>query len=285
MEITYSPVQDTLSVTRLAGLFLIDIATQDAAVPLVFDTGGSITVLTKSAANALQAQPTGESIMGSGNAGASFTTTTVLLPEIRLGQTILTNVRAAVIDDAALDFGEDDAGTPIRFSGLFGIDIIRHFTWHYDAPSASFFMEKPTQRQVAANMEPWDNMPIVRALANGREELFGFDSGNTKTILGDRLYPLFADTREGTDTFAGVDGKKEESVRRAESFTLTIGSQTIALADVPMVNRPVFPAKDKRICGLLASDILSGKSWTFDDLNRFFEIRDASCQQSQGVLP
>jgi len=275
MDITYSPAPDTLYVNRLAGLYLIDVSANGASVSLVFDTGGSISLVTRTTARVLGAQPTGTSFTGSGNAGSPMTMETVLIPDLRLGQTVITDVQAVVLDDAALDFGTDDDGTPIRFNGLFGVDIIRNFTWHFNAASSSFTMEKPVERHTSSNMEPWDNMPIVRVLVDGREELFGFDSGNTKTILGDRLYPLFADAKEDTDTFAGVDGKKEESVRRAESFVLTIGSQTITLTDAPVINRPVFPAKDKRLCGLLASDILEGKSWTFDDLNKLLEIRDA----------
>ena len=275
MNITYSPAPDTLSINRFVGLYLIDVSANGASIPLVFDTGGSISLVTKSTARALGAQPTGTSVTGSGNAGSFLTMETVLIPDVRLGQTVLTDVQAVVLDDAALDFGTDDDGTPIRFNGLLGFDIIRNFTWHFDASSSSFTMEKPVEKQIPSNMEPWDNMPIVHVLVDGREELFGFDSGNTRTILGNRLYPLFADAKEDTDTFAGVDGQKEENVRRAESFTLTIGSQTITLTDAPVVNRPVFPAKDKRICGLLASDILEGKSWTFDDLNKLLEIRDA----------
>ncbi len=275
MNLSYSPAPDTLYVKRLAGLYLIDVTAKDAAVPLVFDTGGSMTLITRSAAKALHARPGDESLMGSGSAGLTFPMETVLIPEIQLGQTVLSDVRAAVLDDAALDFGEDDDGTPLRFYGLLGIDVIRHFTWHFGALSSSFVVEKPQERQVPSNMEPWDNMPIIRVKVGGREELFGFDSGNTRTILGGRLYPLFSDARVDTDTFAGVDGKKEESVRRAESFTLTIGRQTISLADVPVVNRPVFPARNNQICGLLASDILQGKCWTFDALNRFFEIRES----------
>ncbi len=275
MNINYSPTPDMLVINRLAGLYLIDVTANASIIPLVFDTGASMSVVTKTAAKALGAQTTGAYVTGSGNAGSPFTVETVLIPELRLGQNTLNGVQALVLEDAALDFGLDDDGTPIRFNGLLGINIIRNFTWHFDAPSSSFIMDKPVERQVTANMEPWDNMPIVRVLVDGREELFGFDSGNTRTILGDRLYPLFADAKEDTDTFAGVDGKKEESVRRAESFTLTIGSQVINLTDAPVVNRPVFPAKDKRICGLLASDILDGKSWTFDDMNRLLEIKDA----------
>ena len=275
MHIMYSPVQDILSVNRLAGLFLVDVCANETSVPLVFDTGGSMTVVVKSAAEALGAIPTGESVNGSGNAGAPITMETVRIPNLMLANTMLTDVLAVVLNDAALDFGTDDEGTAIRFHGLLGIDIIRNFHWHFDAASSSFTMQTPYETPCSANMEPWDNMPIVQVLVNGQEELFGFDSGNTKTILGQRLYPLFADCREDTDTFAGVDGKKEESVRRAESFSLSVGNQAITLYDVPVVNRPVFPAKDSRICGLLASDILAGKSWTFDDLNKVLEITDA----------
>lgn len=53
-------------------------------------------------------------------------------------------------------------------------------------------MSKPIKEQVPSNMEDWDNMPIIRTLINGKEDLFGFDTGNTESILGDRIYNIYA---------------------------------------------------------------------------------------------
>lgn len=274
MKINFLNDQAVLHAGRLDALYLVDVSCSNATLPLVFDTGGSISMISKSTAASLCAQQTNETVTGGGNAGIIFTADTVVIPQITIGCAVIEGLKAVVADDQALDFGEDDHGNHFCFNGFLGWDVIQHFKWQFDTQNSSFRMAKPEQVQAESNMEDWDTIPIVHAKLNGKDELFGFDSGNTETILGSKLYPLFADAREVADNFVGVDGVKEEVIRKIENFTIQIGKQKITLHDIPAVNREVFPAKNKEVCGLLAADILQGKNWTMDYFNRNLEIQD-----------
>lgn len=133
-------------------------------------------------------------------------------------------------------------------------------------------MTKPHLEQVPANMEEWDNMPIIRTSINGVVEVFGFDTGNTESILGDHMYDRLPKYSEALDAFTGVDGTKEEAVRIIDNLALQIGKQMVELNQVSAINRKVFPTENEQINGLLGADILDGRNWTLDYSNRNLEI-------------
>ena len=274
MNIDYLNSQSMLCATRLDVLYLVDVSCDDETFPLLFDTGASMTVVSKSTAERLCAKQTNETVIGGGNAGSRFTAATVLIPRIMIGCAVLKDLKAVVVDDNALDFGEDGHGNHLCINGFLGWDVIQHFRWWFDTQDSCFIMAKPNVAQVESNMENWDNMPIIRVKLNGKDELFGFDSGNTETVLGNRLYSRLTDAKEVTDSFAGIDGVKEERVRSVENFNVQIGQQIVTLCEVPAVDRQIFPTKNEDICGLLAADILKGRNWTLDYFNRFFEIQN-----------
>ncbi|WP_455718966.1 hypothetical protein, partial [Anaerosporobacter sp.] len=141
-------------------------------------------------------------------------------------------------------------------------------------------MSKSMQEQVSSNMKDWDNMPILRVIMNGKEEVFGLDTGNTESILGDRMYHIYSNSSEGSDLISGVDGIKEENVRIVKDFSFLICGELVTLNQVSAIDRQVFPTENKQINGLLGVDILVGKSWTLDYGNRFLDIRIGSSEGS-----
>ncbi len=57
MKILYSDSKDSINMSkkRFMNLFLIDIIVGDKRIPLIFDTGGSITAISKSVADSIGA--------------------------------------------------------------------------------------------------------------------------------------------------------------------------------------------------------------------------------------
>lgn len=277
MQIDYSDIPDVFKISDevIANLLLVDLCNEENKVPFVFDTGASITVMNETTANLFGAELTEDNIIGGGNSGDTIAANIFTLKCIKVGRTVLRDLEIAVVPDKALDFGTDDNGKDIDINGFLGWDIIQNFRWYYDSKSRRFRIEKSKQENtsVNANMEEWDNMPIIHANINGRNELFGFDTGNTESTIGDKLFPIFQGVKEIKDKFVGIGGVKEERVLKIDDVELKIGTELVNLRNISAINRSVFPTDNKDISGLLGIDIVQGRNWVLDYNNRIFEIK------------
>ena len=272
MKINFTENTNTIAVQRMESLYLISAGLDELHIPFVYDTGATMTLMNKTTATRFNAIPSSETVKGGGNAGQTFTANTAIIPLVHIGEVTIENLHVIVVDDEQLDFGEDDNGNHIIINGFLGWDIIQHFKWQYKKIENCITMTKPIKEQLPSNMENWDNMPIIRTLINGKEELFGFDTGNTESVLGDHVYNRLPKSLEVLNVITGVDGTKEEAVRIVENFTLNIGKQIIVLDHISAINRKVFPTDNEQINGLLGADILEGRNWTLDYSNRRLDI-------------
>lgn len=272
MKINFTDTTNTTAVQRMESLYLIAVELDDLHIPVVFDTGATMTVMNKTTATRFKAIPSSETVKGGGNAGQIFSANTAVIPLVHIGEVTIEDLHVIVVEDEQLDFGENDNGNQLIINGFLGWDIIQHFKWQYNKIENWITMSKPIKEQVPSIMEDWDNMPIIRTLINGKEELFGFDTGNTESILGDHMYNSLPKSSEGLDVFTGVDGNTEETVGIVENFALQVGKQIIGLDHISAINRKVFPTENEHINGLLGADILEGRNWTLDYSNRFLEI-------------
>ncbi len=77
----------------------------------------------------------------------------VSIPNIKIGNVFIYDLKAAVVDDAVLDFGYDNDRNHVAINGLLGWDIIQHFHWHFDNLKSRLFIKKPVLTYVNGNME------------------------------------------------------------------------------------------------------------------------------------
>lgn len=276
MEIIYPKKHDVLNVSckKAFNLIFIDILADGITIPFVYDTGAAISVISKTTAYKINAKMTDETISGGGNAGNSSIGKLAVIEQIKISSVVIKDLKAAVVPDEAMDFGKDDEGNDISINGFLGWDVIKHFKWQFNAKSGCFSIEKPASCDILPNMDDWDNMPIIHVDFNNEDMIFGFDTGNTESIIGKRLYPLYENEQESIDTFMGIDGIKEETVHVVHSFEFKVRNLAIELNNISAVNRDVFPSNNPRICGLLAADIIQNKNWILDYSGRNFEISD-----------
>lgn len=272
MKINFTDNTNTIPVKHLETLYLIPVGLHDLHIPFVFDTGATMTLMNRTTANIFNSIPCSETVKGGGNAGHMFSANTAIIPYIEIGNVTIVDIQVVVVEDEQLEFGEDDNGNPIIINGFLGWDIIQHFKWQYDKIGNWLTISKPIPEHMPSNMEEWDNMPIIRTYINEVVEVFGFDTGNTESILGDHMYHRLQQSSEALDVFTGIDGTKEETIRIVENFTLQIGKQNVVLNQVSAVNRKIFPTENEQIKGLLGADILEGRCWTLDYSNRMLEI-------------
>jgi hypothetical protein len=272
MKINYTNTTSTIGVQRLETLYLIEVSLGDIYIPFVFDTGATMSLMNQTTATRFKAIPDSETITGGGTAGRSLSANTAIIPVIQIGEATIEDLRVVVVDDKQLDFGETENGNQLIINGFLGWDIIQHFKWQYNKNDKCLNMTKSIKEQVTTNLDDWDNMPILHVLLNEKDELFGIDTGNTESILGERMYHTLSNSSESTDVLTGVDGINEETVRIAEALSFSINGKTVILKQVSAINRQVFPTSNARINGLLGADIIDGRSWTLDYGNRIFNI-------------
>ena len=273
MEIIYTDTSESMpfSKERAYNLIMLDVLLNGVRVPMVFDTGGMGTVISESVARQVGTRDTGRTFQASGNAGGSVHGHMDVVECLQIGQSQVLHKNVAVLPDEALHFASEEDGNPVQISGLLGWDIIQHFRWIIDLRKNILCLEQSSGQPSEPNMA-WDTMPLIRMTFDGQSLYFGFDSGNTETVLGQQMLPLVGKTKEKTDTSMGVDGILEEKVQVADHLELTIGRQVIRLENIPIVHRDVFPTKNVKAMGLLAVDILQGRMFMIDFPNLHFEI-------------
>lgn len=263
-----------ISKTSIANLIVIDLATDSDLIPFVFDTGASVTVMNKTTAEKFRATETEEILKGGGNAGKIIESKYSFVDSIRIGQCMINKLKIVVVDDKVLDFGIDENGNELKVNGFLGWDIIQHFRWEYNLQNSTLLMDNESDKKYTSpsNMLDWNNMPLINVSMNGNKELFGFDTGNTDSFFGKRIYSLINDDEQSIESIAGVDGVSEESVKNINSLELYINDEKVELTNITVVNRQVFPTDDEDVCGLLGIDIIINKSWVLDYKNRLFEL-------------
>ncbi|WP_352419070.1 retropepsin-like aspartic protease [Proteiniborus sp.] len=260
-----------MSKTKIANLFVIDVQFEDKIVPLVYDTGASITVISNSVSKLIDAIPTDDSIIGGGNANIRTSLTKNYISSCQIGKALIENILVAVVPDESLDFGVDESGNSLAVSGFLGWDILQHFKWTIDSQNKTFTIRKPANLANQGNLD-WDNMPIIKAELDNKQIFFGFDTGNTESMFSHNFIPFLKTKQVKADAITGVDGVVEEEVFVAENIELNIGNEVIRLNNTSVLQRDIFPTKKYQVMGLLAADIIQNCRCIIDYAGRSFEI-------------
>lgn len=273
MKVKYGTETEIIKMSKIkiANLFVIDVQFEDKTVPLVYDTGASITVISNSASKLVGAIPTNDSIIGGGNANTCTSLIKSYISSCQIGKTLIENILVVVVPDESLDFGVDESGNRLVVDGFLGWDILQHFKWTIDSQNDTFTIQKPMNLANKGTLD-WDNMPIIKAEFNNNQMFFGFDTGNTESMFSHNFIPFLKTKQVKADTITGVDGVIEEEVFVAEKIELSIGKEVISLNDVSVLQRDIFPTKKYQVMGLLAADIIQNCRCVIDYAGRTFEF-------------
>lgn len=274
MKINYYKETEVIemSKTKFENLFLIDVSFEDRIIPFVFDTGASITVISKSVSKLIGAIPTEDTIVGGGNSNMLASLKTNVISFLKIGNTQIENITVVAVDDEDLDFGVDENENKLIVNGFLGWDIIRNFKWTIDGKNKIFTMQKPFNSIDKKGNLDWDNMLIIEAKFNDKPMFFGFDTGNTESMFSQSFIPFLKIKKVKTDIITGVDGVVEEEVLVAENMDITIENQIIHLNNISILNRDIFPTKKYQVMGLLAVDIIQNSKCIIDYPGRYFKI-------------
>lgn len=273
MKIIYTKAPQTIKMSNkcIANLFLIDVLIGTRKIPFVFDTGASLTVISKSISESVGAVALDGLIAGGGNANIRISGSKRFIDSMQIGEAKIYNLPVAVLPDESLDFGLDEDGNEIKVNGFLGWDIIQHFKWTIDCLNGLFIIEQPIESEDKGALF-WDNMPIIIAKYSGQPMYFGFDTGNTESMFSQHFIPYLETKQEKIDTLTGVDGVVEENVLVANHTELAVGKKVIELNDSSVLKRDIFPTQKYKVMGLLGADIIQNKRCVIDYLNHSFEI-------------
>lgn len=278
VEILYSRQAELfeMSPVQLMNLFFIDIALNGNHIPLLFDTGGTITLLSESIAERYHLSSLCDSVKAGGNSGIINTFSMALLPRFSIGNHTIVNAKAIIVPDKHLDFGLDEKGKPLKINGVLGWDLIRQFKWVIDPFNRSYQIEKPKFLENKKQLY-WDNMPIISGEYLNQNMFFGFDSGNTESMFSREFIPYLESKIEKSDKIVGIDGVREEMVYLAKHILLRIAGQEIELKDISVLESNIFPTKDFTVMGLLGADIIQNHRCIIDFVNHNFQLVSSDC--------
>ncbi len=273
IKIKYSESKDTINMSKdqFVNLFLIDIVINGNPIPLLFDTGGSKTVIRKSLAEKMSLSVLSDSVKAGGNTGKIETFSTGVIPILKVGNNSISNLNVIIVPDSQLDFGFDEEGNSLKINGVLGWDVISSFKWVIDPHTRTYSIEKPKANK-SKELLYWDNMPIINVKYDNRQMYFGFDSGNTESMFSKEFIPLMKTKKERIDKIAGINEMLEEEVYLLESIKINISNKDIVLNNISVLKRDIFPAKEFKVMGLLAADIIQNHKCVIDFTNNEFQL-------------
>jgi predicted aspartyl protease len=233
----------------------------DAKQWWIFDTGANISTITLSTAKRLGlAISKGHARTQGGATGAEVPLWTAVIPQLTFGEAILRNVVALVTDDKALDIALGENGH-YQIQGILGYPVLvalGSFTVTGDEMAVSANSQR-SPRSTRLYVE--ELTPLVMATVNGRDLLFGFDTGSSSaefTAQYLREFPRqFASLKTTEMRFGGAGGERVLPVYHLPQVELALGSATTQLKNVPVLARGRGVDPLDRVFGNLGQGLLN----------------------------
>lgn len=251
---------------KLANLPLISIEINGHRIPMVFDIGASMTIINESTLKISSFSSEGIEVVGAGNLGAKIKSKTKIIEDLRIGKIVISDLEVIVVEDSTLDFGVDEDGNDLKIDGFLGWDVIQNFSWKVNRINNEIEVSTSEQAEKDENLF-WDNMPIVPVSIDNEDLYFGFDTGNTESILGSNFNASLRKTHHEKELIVGIDGRAEIEIEKLDALKLFVCGCEIQLKNLTMLDRDVFPTTIYEVQGLLAADLIENKVLWLDFKN------------------
>lgn len=235
----------------------------------IFDTGANISTITLSTAKGLGLTISkGRASTQGGATGAEVPLWTAVIPQLTFGGAIVRNVVALVTDDKDLEIDLGKNGH-YQIQGILGYPVLAGLgsftlTGHEMAVSPE---SQPSARSTRLYVE--ELTPLVMATVNGRDLLFGFDTGSSSaefTTKYLREFPRqFASLKTTQMSFGGAGGIRALPVYHLPQVELGLGNATARLKNVPVLARDRGVDPLDQVFGNLGQGLLSQfRTYTID---------------------
>lgn len=273
---TLEKTSPSMLTAKMNGIGLPEIPVEAGGKPesWVLDTGANTCVITETTARRIGLQLLEGTASTDDISGLPVSFRIGVLPELKIGNTILHNVEMPVTADKNLNIAgiqiQGIIGFPVQAAlGSFSVYADGRVGIDSDPPSettAEMFMERQT--------------PLVAAKAGGEARLFSLDTGATGSMFSERLYQIMksklADQKATTIPIAGAGGTRSIHGYSLKDLTLTIAGEDVVLKDASIFSEPSGAGVDD-VFGTLGQDMLrSFKSYTVDFRGMMFSVEPAS---------
>jgi predicted aspartyl protease len=241
----------------------------DAKQSWIFDTGANISTITLSTAKRLGLTISkGHARTQGGATGAEVPLWTAVIPRLSFGAAILRNVVALVTDDKALDIALGENGH-YQIQGILGYPVLVALG-SFAVTGDEMVVSANSQRSARSTRLYVEELtPLVMATVDGRDLLFGFDTGSSSAEFTSKYlheFPRqFASLKTSEVRFGGAGGERVLPVYHLPRVELVLGSASAQLNNVPVLTRERGVDPLDQVFGNLGQGLLDQfRSYTID---------------------
>jgi len=256
---------------RFANLIFFPIQVNGREVTAYFDTGASLSFVSRSLSEELKLPLLESQLRGGNNQGEIRSFPLAEVEKIELGGNCTGRLTVGILPEGALDVGKDEDGNCFPASMILGYDVIERFCFTFHMKSREVFIE-PGGRMPEDGSLNWNRFVILKADHKGEKLKIGFDSGHTDSMLDESWLHRTLQSKKNHVRRVGIGSSSEEDVWVTEKVLLTINGSEVVLDHAEIINGEIPGAESGSICGLLGMDALKEKVWTMDGKSGYFSI-------------
>lgn len=273
---TLEKTSPSMLTAKINGIGLLEVPVEAGgkSESWVMDTGANTCVITETTARRIGLQPLEGTATTDDISGLPVSFRIGVLPELKIGNTVLHNVELPITADKNLNFGgtqiQGIIGFPVQSAlGSFSVYADGRVGIDSDPPSettAEIFMEQQT--------------PLVAAKAGGETLLFSLDTGATGSMFSARFHQMVKSklTDQPVKTFpiTGAGGTQSIHGYEMKDLVMTIAGEDVRLKSAGIFSEATGGGVDD-VYGNLGQDLLrSFKSYTVDFRGMMFSVEPAS---------
>lgn len=249
-------------------LIFITVKIDGKDILAMFDTGASISVISRSLANEFNYQNS-RSLSACNNNGKKFAVETCFFDGIEICGLAIDNIEIGIITDEYLDFGVDDRGRTFPAQMLLGWDVISQFCWRIDTKNQLYGVSECFEKK--ENNLSYSNFPIIKLKYKTEFVLFGFDTGHTDTVLNQTWMTKLDGLLPVDDEFCGVGGTSVERSFVTNNLAVAFEGEQFCLK-ATVLRHNIYGLENSSAVGLLGIDFFENSLFEIDYGNRYFHI-------------
>ena len=256
---------------KFANLLFIPVQVNGKEVIAYFDTGASLSFVSKSLSEELKLPILQSKSHGGNNQGKIFSFPLTEVERILLGSYAIEKLTFGVLPDGALDFGEDENGNRFPASMILGYDVLKDFCFTIHMQRREVVIEPGGSMPLDGSLS-WNRFVILEADYLGEKHKIGFDSGHTDTTLDGTWLDRRIDAKKIQTIKTGIGSSSEEDVWVTEKVLLSIKGVEVILSHAEIISGEIKGAESGSLCALLGMDAMEDKVWTMDGKSGYFGI-------------
>lgn len=264
---------DTIPIDIYHGLITVKLNINGTLANMLFDTGCEMTVLSDDLAKKLNISTVSDN---TGKMKAStnqiVNSSPGVLPGATLGNFKITNLPIYIMQSSFLK-AKFLFITFMKFDGIVGYDVIKHFDCSIDVPNKRIIIRKPHKKENIVRNFFWNKVPIIKLKsANKFDLLFFFDSGSNYSSLFQMITRKLKIDKmhEKKRIIWGVGGSIKQQISRVDQISIFLKDSELNFENIDMRtdDRDAIFALD----GTLGIDVAAHNIIHLDPLNGIFEL-------------